>query len=394
MNKVLGRSYTFDDLCIRPCFDNHENSSRLDPDVSTKIFRINKNQYVDIRIPILNAPMDSVISIELADLLIECGTIPVFNRNLSDDNLKEISERYDGYDVIMSIGANIEEAKKMIDSGFNMLLIDVANGHTRRMEKTINEIKRYRSNTLVMAGNVCTGRAYFDLVNWGADSVRVGIGPGAACTTRMVTGIGVPQMTAIMDIAEEAEQLKVPFIADGGIRGSREVCLALAGGANAVMLGKMFALTEESAAEKIYHGCSEEQYHCIEKIKRKTSDIEEQIELLQQAKDDNGDDLFWGRFLSDWWKWLDSEKLAKFRGQASEDYQKDHYGGVREGTVAEGVDFWAPVSGSARDLIRSLIGGLRSCMTYVGSYHLKEFREKTKFYEVTSTYSIESNPRK
>src|SRR6185295_13868048 len=102
----------------------------------------------------------------------------------------------------------------------------------------------------IIAGNVCTAMAYHDLVNAGADAVKVGVGPGAACTTRMVTGFGIPQFTAVQDCAQIAEKLRVPLIADGGIRTSRDVVLALAAGASTVMVGKLFALTKESAAQK------------------------------------------------------------------------------------------------------------------------------------------------
>src|SRR3989344_7240222 len=118
------------------------------------------------------------------------------------------------------------------------------------MFRHIEEIKRTHSEKEVIAGNVCTAMAYHDLVNAGADAVKVGVGPGAACTTRIVTGFGVPQFTAVQDCARIAEKLRVPLIADGGIRTSRDVVLALAAGASTVMIGKLFALTNESAAVK------------------------------------------------------------------------------------------------------------------------------------------------
>lgn len=169
----------------------------------------------------------------------------------------------------------------------------------------------------------------------------------SACSTRIKTAVGVPQFTAIYDCAEMAKKFKVPVIADGGIKGSREVCLALAAGATAVMVGKLFALTEESAAEKSID------------------------------KDRNGN------------------LYAKYRGQASADFQKDFYGKVKDNTVPEGVDFWAPVSGSAHQVVNDLVGGLRSSMTYLGAKNLKEYQAKAEFMEVTAnSYMLESNPRK
>ncbi len=128
--------------------------------------------------------------------------------------------------------------------------IDVAHGHSDRMFQFIQELKRTHPDKEIIAGNVCTAMAYHDLVNAGADAVKVGVGPGAACTTRMVTGFGVPQLSAIYDCAKIAEKLRVPLIADGGIRNSRDVVLALAAGASTVMIGKLFAMTSESAAPK------------------------------------------------------------------------------------------------------------------------------------------------
>jgi IMP dehydrogenase len=209
----------------------------------------------------------------------------------------------------------------------------------------IQELKRTHPDKDVIAGNVCTAMAYHDLVNAGADAVKVGVGPGAACTTRMVTGFGVPQFTAVYDCAKIAEKLRVPLIADGGIRTSRDVVLALAAGASTVMMGKLFALTKESAAPK-----------------RKSAHSPTGLE-------------------------------AKFRGQASEDFQNDFYGGLKHKTVAEGIDFWAPVSGSAMELLDKLLGGLRSGLTYGGARNIKELQRKAEFVEVSASYMAESRPR-
>ena len=146
----------------------------------------------------------------------------------------------------------------------------------------IEELKKKHPDKEIIAGNVCTAVAYHDLVNAGADAVKVGIGPGAVCTTRLITGFGVPQFTAIKDCAQIASKLRVPLIADGGIRTSRDVVLALAAGASSVMIGKLFALTKESAAPK----------------REKNGNIE-----------------------------------AKYRGQASEDFQKEYFGCLKTLTL-------------------------------------------------------------
>lgn len=232
----------------------------------------------------------------------------------------------------------------MLELGASGVCIDVAHGHSDKMFHTIGEIKKKFPQKDVIAGNVCTPMAYHDLVNAGADAVKVGVGPGAACTTRMVTGFGVPQFTAIYECAQVAEKLRIPLIADGGIRTSRDVVLALAAGASSVMIGKLFAVTKESAAPK-----------------RKSENF--------------------------------SGLEAKYRGQASEDFQTDFYGALKQKTVAEGVDFWVPVKSTAQELIDNLLGGLRSGMTYGGARNIKELQRKAEFMEVTASYISESHPR-
>ena len=241
---------------------------------------------------------------------------------------------------------DLEDTRTLLDEGAAGVCVDVAHGHSDQMFGFVEELKKTHEGKDLIVGNVCTGMAYHDLVNAGADAVKVGIGPGAACTTRLVTGFGVPQFTAIKECAEIAEKLRVPLIADGGIRGSREVVIALAAGASTVMIGKLFALTTESAAQK-----------------RDSKDSPSGLE-------------------------------AKYRGQASEDFQTEFYGVLKDKTVAEGIDFWAPVTGSANELIVGLMGGLRSGMTYGGARSIKELQRKAEFVEVTSSYMMESQPRK
>ncbi len=332
----MRRAHTFDDVALVPQFNNIP--SRLEPNLQSWLTRGRK-----IDIPLLAANMDSVIGDEMADILIGRGTLPIFHRFCKIEEQMRWVKKY-GQNTFISCGLrNIDEARKLLDAGAAGVCIDVAHGHSDRMFDFIHELKRTHPDRDVIAGNVCTAMAYHDLVNAGADAVKVGIGPGAACTTRLVTGFGVPQFTAVRECAAVAEKLRVPLIADGGIRSSREVVLALAAGASSVMIGKLFALTNESAAPK----------------RMAQNHVQE----------------------------------AKYRGQASEDFQKEFYGGVKDKTAAEGVNFWAPVSGSAQELIELLLGGLRSGMTYGGARSIKELQRKAEFVEVSSTYSNESKPR-
>lgn len=334
----MKKSYTFDDVALVPQFNNVP--SRTEPSLETWLTKNRK-----IGIPLICANMDTAISESLADILIDQGSLPIYHRFISFEDQAKWVKKYKENTFISCGIQKVDEARKLLDLGAAGVCIDVAHGHSDRMFEFIHEIKRTHPKKEVIAGNVCTAMAYHDLVNAGADAVKVGVGPGAACTTRIVTGFGVPQFSAIYDCAEIAEKLRVPLIADGGIRTSRDVVLALAAGASTVMIGKLFALTHESAA-----------------MKKKSDQSPSGI-------------------------------IAKFRGQASEDFQNEFYGGLKDKTVAEGIDFWAPVSGSAIQLINQILGGLRSGLTYGGARNIKELQRKAEFVEVSPAYMHESMPR-
>lgn len=333
----MRKAYTFDDVALVPQYNNVP--SRTEPVLDTWL-----TKSIKMNIPLLAANMDSVVCSDLAKVLIKRGSIPIFHRFTSLDNqihfVKEFPKQ-----VFVSAGINDHDSiLKLIDEGALGVCLDIAHGHSETAMKFVSKLKAERPEAEVIAGNVCTAMAYHDLVNAGADAVKVGVGPGAACTTRMVTGFGVPQLTAIRDCAVVAERLRVPLIADGGVKSSRELVLALAAGASSVMLGKLFSLTEEGAS-------------------------------LKRNNPETG------------------LRECKYRGQASEDFQNDFYGGVKKDTVPEGIGFWAKVSGSADQLIDNLLGGLRSGLTYGGAKNIKELQRKAEFVEVTGTYLKESMPR-
>lgn len=336
---MIKRAYTFDDVALVPQFNNIP--SRTEPSLETWLTRDRK-----VQIPLLAANMDTVIGEELAEVLIHHGTLPIFHRFTDLASQMRWVERF-GEKTFISCGIQnnkLDDVKRLLDLGAAGVCIDVAHGHSQRMFRVIEDLKKSHPTKDIIAGNVCTAMAYHDLVNAGADAVKVGVGPGAACTTRMVTGFGVPQFSAIYECAQIAEKLRIPLIADGGIRDSRDVVLALAAGASTVMIGKLFAITKESAAMK------------------------RQNEVTK--------------------KWE-----AKYRGQASEDFQNDFYGSLKEKTVAEGIDFWMPVNGTAGELIEKLMGGLRSGLTYGGARNIKEMQRKAEFVEVSASYKLESLPR-
>ncbi len=338
MLKDISPAFTFDDVALVPQFNNIP--SRTEPSLETWLTKNRK-----IGIPILAANMDTVIGEDLAQVLLDYGSIPIFHRFVPLEDQKKWVKKFHEKTFISCGMHKIEETFELLELGALGVCIDVAHGHSDKMFEYIRKIKTRFPNKEVIAGNVCTAMAYHDLVNAGADAVKVGVGPGAACTTRMVTGFGVPQFTAIRECAMVAEKLRVPLIADGGIRSSRDVVLALAAGASSVMIGKLFAMTNESAAQK-------------RKSDKSFSGLE-----------------------------------AKFRGQASEDFQNEFYGGLKAKTVAEGIDFWGPVTGSIQDLLALFLGGIRSGMTYGGARNIKELQRKAEFVQVTHSYIVESRPR-
>ncbi len=337
----MREALTFDDVALVPRYNNVP--SRIDPTMDLSSWL---TQNLKVGMPLVPANMDTVIGPELAQVIVKNGGIPIFHRFTDFETQKDWVSEFDGK-VILSCGVGkLDEIFKLLDLDPVGICIDVAHGHSERMVDLVGRIKGHYPSMEIIAGNVCTARAYHDLVNAGATAVKVGIGPGAACTTRVVTGFGVPQFTAIRDCAEEAQHLRVPIIADGGIRNSADIVKALAAGASTVMLGKIFALTYESAATKSYEG----------------EDV--------------------------------PPRTAKFRGQASEDFQNEYYGGLKEKTVAEGTDFWAPITGSAQAAIDQLLGGVRGGMTYNGARDIKELQRKAEFVKVTGAYQAESSPRR
>jgi IMP dehydrogenase len=243
-----------------------------------------------------------------------------------------------------------ERAEALIAAGADVLVIDTAHGHSEGVIKTVRLIRKKYPKVSLIAGNVVTPEAVKALADAGADTVKVGVGPGSICTTRVVTGVGVPQIWAISECAKAAQKLKVGIIADGGIKYSGDITKALAAGADAVMLGGLFAGTEESPGEvinlqgrmfKVYHGMGS-------------------LAAMQKGKSAD-------RYFQD--GITDSKKL-----------------------VPEGIEARVPYRGLLSELVYQLIGGLRAGMGYSGTPTLKDLREKSQFVQITSAGYQESHP--
>jgi IMP dehydrogenase len=242
----------------------------------------------------------------------------------------------------------LERAEALIAAGVDILVIDSSHGHSRGVLASLEKVKNGFPGVPLMAGNVATTQGTKDLIEAGADCVKVGIGPGSICTTRVVTGAGVPQITAIIDCAEEAEKHKIPIIADGGIKYSGDIAKALAAGANAVMIGSLFAGTEESPGETVlFEGRSYKIYRGMGS--------------LESMRAGSGDRYF----------------------QEEEDIKK---------MVPEGIEGRVPHRGSLSESVYQLIGGLRSGMGICGAKNIAELQKKAQFIQITSAGLRESHP--
>ncbi len=232
----------------------------------------------------------------------------------------------------------LKRVEALVSAGVDLVVVDTAHGHSKRVIETVNLIKREFPNLPLVAGNVATAEGTKALIDAGADAVKVGVGPGSICTTRVVAGVGVPQITAIMDAYSVAKDSGIPVIADGGIRYSGDIVKALAAGASVVMLGNLLAGTEEAPGETIYYQGR------AYKVYRGMGSLGAMMSRL--SSDRYGQD-----------------KLEKF--------------------VPEGIEGRVPYKGKLSDVVYQLVGGLRSGMGYVGAKDLKELREKAKFVRIT-----------
>jgi len=249
----------------------------------------------------------------------------------------------------VGVGADTENrVDLLVDAGVDVIVVDTAHGHSQGVLDRVQWIKKNYPKTDVIGGNIATADAAKALVDVGADGVKVGIGPGSICTTRIVAGVGVPQITAIHNVAEALKNKKIPLIADGGIRYSGDVSKALAAGAYTVMLGSMFAGTEEAPGEvELFQGRSYKSYRGMGSIG-----------AMQQGSKD--------RYFQD------SEDNA-------------------EKLVPEGIEGRVPYKGSVKNVIHQLMGGLRASMGYVGVKTIKDMRLKAEFVQITNSGIRESH---
>jgi IMP dehydrogenase len=339
--EILERSkgLTFDDVLLMP--KHSEMNSRRTPNLESKV---TKN--FALKTPIISANMDTVTGPEMAIKMAELGGLGILHRFMSpEDQVRDVKNMLSkikslGLPVAASIGVKEEGMKRadmLADAGVDIFTIDIAHGDSVMMLEVLDYVKKKYPKIDVIAGNTAMPDGVRRLIDHGADAVKVGIGPGSMCTTRIITGCGVPQLTAVAMCVLEAQKSGVPVIADGGIKTSGDIVKAFAAGAQTVMLGSMLS------------GC------------------------LETPGEIEG-----GR--------------KRYRGMASKDAQVSWRGELPKGMAAEGEARWVPCKGSVENIVHELCGGIRSGMTYVNANTIAEIHANGLFMEMTSSGMMESKP--
>lgn len=330
---------SFDDILLVP--QHSEVASRKDIDLSTTLGYVGGFRNISLDLPIIAAPMDTVCEYEMAVAMRQAGGIGVIHRYMTIDEQAEqvYLAATSGRIVAGSIGARgsfLSDAKTLVGAGAGVILVDTANGHSQYAIDAVKHLRNAFGNDLhIMAGNVSTWEGYARLADAGADSIRVGIGGGSACTTRVVSGHGMPTLASIMEIIDKTEYGKSPsIIADGGIRNSGDAAKALAAGATAVMLGRALAGTDESPGEMV-----------------------------------------------------DGRKV--FRGMASKEAQQDGRGFV---SGVEGISTTIPYIGSVQNVLKDFRAGISSALSYTGSLNLIDFFNDSMYNRVSGNSLHETKP--
>ena len=341
----MRQALTYDDIQLIPNFSDVQ--TRQDINLTT---RVSRNWTINI--PIVGSCMDTVTEYEMAATLMEMGGVGCIHRFMSIEEqvnqVKKLSSFRDG-DITLShlpimaavgvVGDYLDRAVALEEAGCNIILVDVAHGHHANMEVALAELKANLEDfTDVIAGNIASAEAAEDLIAWGADGLRVGIGGGSLCTTRVKTGFGVPNVTSIMDVFKVAEDADVPIMADGGIKSSGDIAKALAVGADCVMVGSLLAGTKESPGA-----------------------------ILETPG---------GLF-------------KRYRGSASLETKITHNQKQRN---VEGESTTIPFKGGVKFILAGLVDGVRSAFSYAGADNIYDYYSRADFNVVTPAGLAEAKP--
>ena len=337
--KILKEAFTFDDVLIRP------GASHMEPAEASLKTTI---AGIELSVPFLSAAMDRVTEAKMAIALGKLGGLGVLHRNCSVEEqaamVREVKNA--GVKVAAACGPFAADRAKALDEALcDAIVIDCAHGHNLNVVASAKKIKSDLKYAKIVFGNIATGEAARVACEF-ADAIKVGVGPGSICTTRLISGVGVPQLSAVLEVVAVAKKKNVPVIADGGIRTSGDIAKALAAGASAVMLGNLFAGTDEAPGNVVEKG---------------------------------------------------GEKFKEYRGMGSEAVIKSASGSERYFThgrkaVPEGVEAMVPYKGPIADVVATLASGVQVGMGYVGARNIAEFEKKAQFIRITHAAIAEGKP--
>lgn len=367
-NLIVSQGITFDDVLLIPGYSDFKRESiQLETSVSRRI---------KLTLPFVSAPMDTVTESQLAIQLAKLGGIGIIHRNLTvDDQVNEVKKVKNQKLIVgAAVGTSKgyeERVRALAMAGVDLIVLDSAHGFTSSMIAAIKEVKKNFKHIDVMAGNIATYNAAVALIKAGADSLRIGMGPGAICTTRIVSGMGIPQITALIETSRAARKAKIPVIADGGIKYSGDMVKALAAGASACMMGSFFASCEEAPGE-VYS--------------LKAAEVPSRFKSIVNAK--NPQAVY--KFKS--YRGMGSIGAMK-AGEQIKSEDEFHGKSYKDRVlVAEGVEGMVPVKGTLQQVVDQAVGGIRSGMYYVGAQSIRELQQNAKFIQITQASLTESHP--
>ena len=350
-DKVAMLGLTYDDVLLLP------DASDVVPSEVSTVTQLTRN--ISIAVPLVSSAMDTVTESEMAIAMAKAGGIGIIHRNLA------IEAQVTHVKLVKNVGLagaavgvgddGFARAQALIEAGVDVVVVDTAHGHHRAVLDSIARIKKFSPTTEIIGGNVATRAGAQALINAGADAVKVGVGPGSICTTRVVAGVGVPQVTAILEASKACNKAGIPLIADGGLQYSGDIVKALVAGANSVMLGSLLAGCEESPGELIE----------ISGVKYKA------------------------------YRGMGSLGAMQSRGE-QKSYSKDRYMQddvlSEDKLVPEGIEGKVAFRGSVAEVVHQLVGGLRSGMGYAGAPDIQTLRREGRLIQITAAGLQESHP--
>lgn len=357
---------TFNDILLVP---GYADFLRSDINIST-----NLTSKIKLSIPFVAAPMDTVTESKLAISLAKLGGIGIIHRNLTIANQVEevLKVKKEKLLVGAAVGASKgfeDRVEALINAKVDVIVVDSAHGFSKGVVDATRSIKKKFAEIDVIAGNVATYDGAKAMIEAGADAIRVGMGPGAICTTRVISGMGVPQITAIQETVRAAKQKGIPVIADGGITYSGDMVKALAVGASAVMMGSFFASCEEAPGEIVVLN---------------TEQVPSRFKSITN-KDQETYNFKYYRAMGSIGAMKEGARIKsedEFHGKSYNDRV----------LVAEGVESLIPLKGSVKDVLDQAVGGIKSGMYYVGAQNILDLQQKSEFIQITQSSLTESHP--